>query len=141
MTSSTTPTWEMPISLDVKTNEGDLITYDSSNRSVTLKQGHMYNVSFNGSIGISATPAGWPIAAALADGYDNNQSISSTLIKKIPNQADGVEDMPLQVPLSYNRLYMATDSDISLSYMITRYMTMYTKLDTLSYNLTITVMD
>ena len=141
MTSSTTPTWETPISLDVKTNEGDLITYDSSNRSVTLKQGHTYNVSFNGSIGISAIQAGQPIAAALADGYDNNQSISSTLIKKIPNQADGVEDMSLQVPLSYNRLYMATDSDVSLSYMITRYMTMYTKLDTFTYNLTITVLN
>ena len=49
--------------------------------------------------------------------------------------------MSIQVPMTYNRLYDATNGDIVLQYTLINYMLIYTKVDSFQYNLTITALN
>ena len=122
-------------------NSGNLVTYNGSQGTITLKQGHVYQVCFNGSIALGATQSNQSFGAAITDGYDNTQSMNSTLIRGNFGQSGGNSDMSIQVPMTYNRLYDATNGDIVLQYTLINYMLVYTKVDSFQYNLTITALN
>lgn len=122
-------------------NSGNLVTYNGSQGTITLKQGHVYQVSFSGSIALGATQSNQSFGAAITDGYDNTQSMNSTLIRGNFGQSGGNSDMSIQVPMTYNRLYDATNGDIVLQYTLINYMLVYTKVDSFQYNLTITALN
>ena len=122
-------------------NSGNLVTYNGSQGTITLKQGHVYQVSFSGSIALGATQSNQSFGAAITDGYDNTQSMNSTLIRGNFGQSGGNSDMSIQVPMTYNRLYDATNGDIVLQYTLINYMLVYTKVDSFQYNLMITALN
>lgn len=122
-------------------NSGNLVTYNGSQGTITLKQGHVYQVCFNGSIALGATQSNQSFGAAITDGYDNTQSMNSTLIRGNFGQSGGNSDMSIQVPMTYNRLYDATNGDIVLQYTLINYMLVYTKVDSFQYNLMITALN
>lgn len=122
-------------------NNGNLVTYGGAQGTITLKQGHVYQVCFNGSIALGATQSNQSFGAAITDGYDNTQSMNSTLIRGNFGQSGGNSDMSIQVPMTYNRLYDATNGDIVLQYTLINYMLVYTKVDSFQYNLTITALN
>ena len=122
-------------------NSGNLVTYNGSQGTITLKQGHVYQVSFSGSIALGATQSNQSFGAAVTDGYDNTQSMNSTLIRGNFGQSGGNTDMSMQVPMTYNRLYDATNGDVVLQYTLINYMLIYTKVDSFNYNLTITALN
>nr|WP_288556727.1 hypothetical protein [uncultured Mediterraneibacter sp.] len=122
-------------------NSGNLVTYNGSQGTITLKQGHVYQVSFSGSIALGATQSNQSFGAAVTDGYDNTQSMNSTLIRGNFGQSGGNTDMSMQVPMTYNRLYDATNGDVALQYTLINYMLIYTKVDSFNYNLTITALN
>ena len=122
-------------------NSGNLVTYNGSQGTITLKQGHVYQVSFSGSIALGATQSNQSFGAAVTDGYDNTQSMNSTLIRGNFGQSGGNSDMSMQVPMTYNRLYDATNGDVVLQYTLINYMLIYTKVDSFNYNLTITALN
>ena len=122
-------------------NSGNLVTYNGSQGTITLKQGHVYQVFFSGSIALGATQSNQSFGAAVTDGYDNTQSMNSTLIRGNFGQSGGNSDMSMQVPMTYNRLYDATNGDVVLQYTLINYMLVYTKVDSFQYNLTITALN
>lgn len=122
-------------------NNGNLVTYGGAQGTITLKQGHVYQVCFNGSIALGATQSNQSFGAAITDGYDNTQSMNSTLVRGNFGQSGGNSDMSIQVPMTYNRLYDATNGDIVLQYTLINYMLVYTKVDSFQYNLTITALN
>ena len=122
-------------------NSGNLVTYNGSQGTITLKQGHVYQVSFSGSIALGATQSNQSFGAAVTDGYDKTQSMNSTLIRGNFGQSGGNSDMSMQVPMTYNRLYDATNGDVVLQYTLINYMLIYTKVDSFNYNLTITALN
>ena len=126
---------------NVQINSGNLVTYNGSQGTITLKQGHVYQVSFSGSIALGATQSNQSFGAAVTDGYDNTQSMNSTLIRGNFGQSGGNTDMSMQVPMTYNRLYDATNGDVVLQYTLINYMLIYTKVDSFNYNLTITALN
>lgn len=120
------------LSFTEKTNNGNLIAYNSADCSIKLKGGHAYSLCFSGSLSLNAKKTDCVFGAALVDGYDNNQCMNSTLIRV--NSTTG--NMTYQGPMIYNRIYVATE-DITLKFMLTNYMLIETTVSTFNYNLTI----
>ena len=138
---NTLPSWGSPLTFGVKTTSGGLITYDESKKTVTLKKGHTYSLSFNGSAAITVSGGvgtnGTTCGIALVDGYDNETCMNSTLVRM--DMTDGKSFF--QTPVVFNRLYSAADGDITLTLCVTNYMLTKTKLDIFTYNLTVIALD
>ena len=138
---NTLPSWGSPLTFGVKTASGGLITYDESKKTVTLKKGHTYSLSFNGSAAITVSGGvgtnGTTCGIALVDGYDNETCMNSTLVRM--DMTDGKSFF--QTPVVFNRIYSAADGDITLTLCVTNYMLTKTKLDIFAYNMTVIALD
>ena len=138
---NTLPSWGSPLTFSVKTASGGLITYDESKKTVTLKKGHTYSLSFNGSAAITVSGGvgtnGTTCGIALVDGYDNETCMNSTLVRM--DMTDGKSFF--QTPVVFNRIYSAADGDITLTLCVTNYMLTKTKLDIFAYNMTVIALD
>ena len=91
-----------------------LIRYSQYWNNFTLKKGHSYSLTFSGSLAIGANDAGREFGAVLKDGYDDNRSANTTLVKF---KADNYISLT-QVPVVYSRIYNANEEDITLQLLL-----------------------
>ena len=113
-------------------NSGGLFVWDRANRTVTLKAGHTYSLSFSGSVCISHDMGGW--YSVVLKGKQG--ILKDTLIERYMNDADNSR---VWMPFAFNRIYSA-GSDIVLQYEFIQ-LTPGTQLNGAVYNLTIIALD
>ena len=124
--------FNQPLQLFEDCNSGGLFVWDRANRTVTLKAGHTYSLSFSGSVCISHDMGGW--YSVVLKGKQG--ILKDTLIERYMNDADNSQ---VWVPFAFNRIYSA-DSDIVLQYEFMQ-LTPNTQLTGAVYNLTIIALD
>ncbi len=123
-----------------RVNGGGLVSYDEQSGVITLKKGHIYNVCFNGSIWLSTNSNNskeTDIHIWLNDGYQEWEAQYSTYIRE-SNASDKL--VLMQLPMVYNRFYVADSQDIALKYTLVKGNS-YTYIDYFHYNLTITALN
>ena len=124
--------FNQPLQLFEDCNSGGLFVWDRTNRTVTLKAGHTYSLSFSGSVCISHDMGGW--YSVVLKGKQG--ILKDTLIERYMNDADNSR---VWMPFAFNRIYSA-GSDIVLQYEFIQ-LTPGTQLNGAVYNLTITALD
>ena len=128
----TSASFNQPLQLFEDCNSGGLFVWDRANRTVTLKAGHTYSISFSGSVCISHDMGGWySVVLKGRQGFLND-----TLIERYMNDADNSR---VWMPFAFNRIYSA-GSDIVLQYEFIQ-LTPGTQLNGAVYNLTIIALD
>ena len=124
--------FNQPLQLFEDCNSGGLFVWDRTNRTVTLKAGHTYSISFSGSVCISHDMGGW--YSVVLKGKQG--ILNDTLIERYMNDADNSR---VWMPFAFNRIYSA-GSDIVLQYEFIQ-LTPGTQLNGAVYNLTIIALD
>ena len=124
--------FNQPLQLFEDCNSGGLFVCDRANRTITLKAGHTYSLSFSGSVCISHDMGGW--YSVVLKGKQG--ILNDTLIERYMNDADNSR---VWVPFAFNRIYSA-GSDIVLQYEFIQ-LTPGTQLNGAVYNLTIIALD
>ena len=124
--------FNQPLQLFEDCNSGGLFVWDRTNRTVTLKAGHTYSLSFSGSVCISHDMGGW--YSVVLKGKQG--ILKDTLIERYMNDADNSR---VWMPFAFNRIYSA-GSDIVLQYEFIQ-LTPGTQLNGAVYNLTIIALD
>ena len=124
--------FNQPLQLFEDRNSGGLFVWDRANRTVTLKAGHTYGLSFSGSVCISHDMGGW--YSVVLKGKQG--ILKDTLIERYMNDADNSR---VWMPFAFNRIYSA-GSDIVLQYEFIQ-LTPGTQLNGAVYNLTIIALD
>ena len=124
--------FNQPLQLFEDCNSGGLFVWDRANRTVTLKAGHTYSISFSGSVCISHDMGGW--YSVVLKGRQG--ILNDTLIERYMNDADNSR---VWMPFAFNRIYSA-GSDIVLQYEFIQ-LTPGTQLNGAVYNLTIIALD
>ena len=124
--------FNQPLQLFEDCNSGGLFVWDRANRTVTLKAGHTYSLSFSGSVCISHDMGGW--YSVVLKGRQG--ILNDTLIERYMNDADNSR---VWMPFAFNRIYNA-GSDIVLQYEFIQ-LTPGTQLNGAVYNLTIIALD
>ena len=117
--------------LVVKKESGGLISYNSSNNTITLSKGHTYSLVFSGTVAVSANGDDRTCVVALADGYSNDIGLDtqiSTIIQKNGQTA--------RLTVAYNTIYTA-EENIVLTFQYINMMSMYTDFGGSRYNITI----
>ena len=128
----TSASFNQPLQLFEDCNSGGLFVWDRTNRTVTLKAGHTYSISFSGSVCISHDMGGW--YSVVLKGRQG--ILNDTLIERYMNDADNSR---VWMPFAFNRIYSA-GSDIVLQYEFIQ-LTPGTQLNGAVYNLTIIALD
>ena len=128
----TSASLNQPLQLFEDCNSGGLFVWDRANRTVTLKAGPTYSLSFSGSVCISSDMGGW--YSVVLKGKQG--ILKDTLIERYMNDADNSQ---VWVPFAFNRIYSA-GSDIVLQYEFMQ-LTPNTQLTGAVYNLTIIALD
>ena len=124
--------FNQPLQLFEDCNSGGLFVWDRANRTVTLKAGHTYSISFSGSVCISHDMGGW--YSVVLKGRQG--ILNDTLIERYMNDADNSR---VWMPFAFNRIYNA-GSDIVLQYEFIQ-LTPGTQLNGAVYNITIIALD
>lgn len=124
--------FNQPLQLFEDCNSGGLFVWDRTNRTVTLKAGHTYSISFSGSVCISHDMGGW--YSVVLKGRQG--ILNDTLIERYMNDADNSR---VWMPFAFNRIYNA-GSDIVLQYEFIQ-LTPGTQLNGAVYNITIIALD
>lgn len=132
-------TLDRPIGFSVKTQSGGLVYYDWSTNSITLKKGHTYNVCFSGNIWVSTNDGNkeTDFYVWLTDGYQEINAMCSTQIRALVQDKKFFQ---MQVPMTYNRLYVVDSQDVTLRYNLVKG-TSYTYIDSFTCDLTITALN
>lgn len=132
-------TLDRPIGFSVKTQSGGLVYYDWSTNSITLKKGHTYNVCFSGNIWVSTNGGNkeTDFYVWLTDGYQEINAMCSTQIRALVQDKKFFQ---MQVPMTYNRLYVVDSQDVTLRYNLVKG-TSYTYIDSFTCDLTITALN
>lgn len=132
-------TLDRPIGFSVKTQSGGLVYYDWSTNSITLKKGHTYNVCFSGNIWVSTNGGNkeTDFYVWLTDGY---QEINAMCFTQIRALVQDKKFFQMQVPMTYNRLYVVDSQDVTLRYNLVKG-TSYTYIDSFTCDLTITALN
>lgn len=128
----TSASFNQPLQLFENCNSGGLFVCDRANRTITLKAGHTYSLSFSGSVCISHEMGGW--YSVVLKGKQG--ILNDTLIERYMNDADHSR---VWVPFAFNRIYSA-GSDIVLQYEFVQ-LTPGTQLAGAVYNLSIIALD
>ena len=107
---------ERPVRVNIykEAEKGDLIS--SHTDGIYLKKGHSYSVSISGSIELQSNEdSSGNYSVQMTDNYDNDYCREATRIKsdgvKLPYSKD-------QHHFSFNRIYIASDKDIPLQFII-----------------------
>ena len=124
--------FNQPLQLFEDCNSGGLFVWDRTNRTVTLKAGHTYSISFSGSVCISHDMGGW--YSVVLKGRQG--ILNDTLIERYMNDADNSR---VWMPFAFNRIYNA-GSNIVLQYEFIQ-LTPGTQLNGAVYNITIIALD
>ena len=119
----------------VKKKSGDLISYNSSSKTITLSKGHTYSLVFSGTIAVSAKSDGKACGAALFDGYNSEMALETQTYVTAP-KADQTE----KLTMAYNTIYTA-EEDITLTFQYTTMLLQDTNFKDARYNITIIALD
>ena len=119
----------------VKKKSGDLISYNSSSKTITLSKGHTYSLVFSGTIAVSAKSDGKACGAALFDGYNSEMALETQIYVTAP-KADQTE----KLTMAYNTIYTA-EEDITLTFQYTTMLLQDTNFKDARYNITIIALD
>lgn len=119
----------------VKKKSGDLISYNSSSKTITLSKGHTYSLVFSGTIAVSAKSDGKACGAALFDGYNSEMALETQTYVTAP-KADQTE----KLTMAYNTIYTA-EEDITLTFQYTTMLLQDTNFKDSRYNITIIALD
>ena len=117
--------------LVVKKESGGLISYNSSNNTITLSKGHTYSLVFSGTVAVSANGDDRTCVVALADGYSNDIGLDTQISTIIPKNGQTA-----RLTVAYNTLYTA-EENIVLTFQYINMMSMYTNFGGSRYNITI----
>lgn len=129
-------TWGEAFSFDEKINKGNLIVYDGSEKTITLKKGHSYSMFFSGSVAIEAKKENIIGGVALVDGYDSSACMMTTRTS-LYFSATGQEN---RLIVAYNTVYTASD-DIKLQFSYNNLLYQDTILNGGKYSITIIALD
>ena len=117
--------------LVVKKESGGLISYNSSNNTITLSKGHTYSLVFSGTVAVSANGDDRTCVVALADGYSNDTGLDTQISTIIPKNGQTA-----RLTVAYNTIYTA-EENIVLTFQYINMMSMYTNFGGSRYNITI----
>ena len=117
--------------LVVKKESGGLISYNSSNNTITLSKGHTYSLVFSGTVAVSANGDDRTCVVAIADGYSNDIGLDTQISTIIPKNGQTA-----RLTVAYNTIYTA-EENIVLTFQYINMMSMYTNFGGSRYNITI----
>ena len=117
--------------LVLKKESGGLISYNSSNNTITLSKGHTYSLVFSGTVAVSANGDDRTCVVALADGYSNDIGLDTQISTIIPKNGQTA-----RLTVAYNTIYTA-EENIVLTFQYINMMSMYTNFGGSRYNITI----
>lgn len=83
--------------------------------SITLKKGHIYNFNMSGSIQVRSIEDSGNYSVQMTDGYEDDFCRELTRIKRDGRALTTGRE---QHSLSFNRIYDATEQDITLTFRI-----------------------
>lgn len=128
--------WGTPLPLNVKKESGDLISYNSSSKTITLSKGHTYSMVFSGTVAISANGTYKLCGASLIDGYNSSEMMLET--RTYVSMID--DGQSARLGMSYNTIYSA-EEDIALTFQYTNMLFQNTNFTDSQYNITIIALD
>lgn len=128
--------WGTPLQFNVKKESGDLISYDSSSKTITLSKGHTYSMVFSGTVMISANGTYKLCGASLIDGYNSSEMMLET--RTYVSMID--DGQSARLGMSYNTIYRA-EEDIALTFQYTNMLFQNTNFTDSQYNITIIALD
>ena len=128
--------WGTPLPFNVKKESGDLISYDSSSKTITLSKGHTYSMVFSGTVMISANGKYKLCGASLIDGYNSSEMMLET--RTFVSMID--DGQSARLGMSYNTIYRA-EEDIALTFQYTHMLFQNTNFTDSQYNITIIALD
>lgn len=128
--------WGTPLPLNVKKESGDLISYNSSSKTITLSKGHTYSMVFSGTVTISANGTYKLCGASLIDGYNSSEMMLET--RTYVSMID--DGQSARLGMSYNTIYSA-EEDIALTFQYTNMLFQNTNFTDSQYNITIIALD
>lgn len=128
--------WGTPLPFNVKKESGDLISYDSSSKTITLSKGHTYSMVFSGTVMISANGTYKLCGASLIDGYNSSEMMLET--RTYVSMID--DGQGARLGMSYNTIYRA-EEDIALTFQYTNMLFQNTNFTDSQYNITIIALD
>ena len=128
--------WGTPLPFNVKKESGDLISYNSSSKTITLSKGHTYSMVFSGTVMISANGNYKLCGASLIDGYNSSEMMLET--RTYVSMID--DGQSARLGMSYNTIYSA-EEDIALTFQYTNMLFQNTNFTDSQYNITIIALD
>ncbi len=128
--------WGTPLPFNVKKESGDLISYDSSSKTITLSKGHTYSMVFSGTVMISANGKYKWCGASLIDGYNSSEMMLET--RTYVSMID--DGQSARLGMSYNTIYRS-EEDIALTFQYTNMLFQNTDFTDSQYNITIIALD
>lgn len=128
--------WGTPLPFNVKKESGDLISYNSSSKTITLSKGHTYSMVFSGTVMISANGTYKLCGASLIDGYNSSEMMLET--RTYVSMID--DGQGARLGMSYNTIYRA-EEDIALTFQYTNMLFQNTNFTDSQYNITIIALD
>ena len=124
------------LSFTVKKESGDLISYDSSDKTITLSKGHSYSLVFSGTVEVSADGDDKKCGVSLVDGYNSSEmALSTQTYMIIPKNGQSG-----RLTMAYNTVYTA-EEDIALTFQYTKMLFMNTNFNGSQYNITVIALD
>ena len=128
--------WGTPLPFNVKKESGNLISYNSSSKTITLSKGHTYSMVFSGTVMISANGKYKLCGASLIDGYNSSEMMLET--RTYVSMID--DGQGARLGMSYNTIYHA-EKDIVLTFQYTNMLFQNTDFTDSQYNITIIALD
>ncbi len=128
--------WGTPLPFNVKKESGNLISYNSSSKTITLSKGHTYSMVFSGTVMISANGKYKWCGASLIDGYNSSEMMLET--RTYVSMID--DGQGARLGMSYNTIYHA-EKDIALTFQYTNMLFQNTDFTDSQYNITIIALD
>ncbi len=120
----------------VKKSDGNLISYSSSEKKITLSKGHSYSIVFSGTVSVSAKSDDKICGVSLVDGYNNSEMLLGTRTSVVIPKAN----QTARLTVAYNNIYTA-DEDINLTLQFSNMMFQDTNFGDGYYNITVTALD
>ena len=120
----------------VKKSDGNLISYSSSEKKITLSKGHSYSIVFSGTVSVSAKSDDKMCGVSLVDGYNNSEMLLGTRTSVVIPKAN----QTARLTVAYNNIYTA-DEDINLTLQFSNMMFQDTNFGDGYYNITVTALD
>ena len=120
----------------VKKSDGNLISYSSSEKKITLSKGHSYSIVFSGTVSVSAKSNDKMCGVSLVDGYNNSEMLLGTRTSVVIPKAN----QTARLTVAYNNIYTA-DEDINLTLQFSNMMFQDTNFGDGYYNITVTALD